>query len=39
MEKFGDIHFDFNQNDNQIEDLNLNAIWVDLDKGSLLTLS
>jgi hypothetical protein len=33
MEKFGDIYLDFNQNENQIEDINLNAIWVDLDKG------
>lgn len=39
MEKFGDIYLDFNQNDNQIEDLNLNAVWVDLDKGSTIVIS
>ena len=31
MEKLADL--DFNQNDSNIDDLNLNAVWVDLDKG------
>ncbi len=36
MDKFaGDLYFDLNQTETSIEDLNLNAIWVDLDKGLL----
>ncbi len=33
MEKLSDL--DFNQNDSSIDDLNLNAVWVDLDKGEM----
>ncbi len=34
MEKLGDVYLDFNQNETNIDDLNLNAVWVDLDKGT-----
>lgn len=34
MEKLGDVYIDLNQNEANIDDVNLNAIWVDLDKGS-----
>ena len=34
MEKLGDVYLDFNQNESNIDDLNLNAVWVDLDKGT-----
>ncbi len=33
MDRLGDVYLDLNQNDTNIEDLNLNGIWVDLDKG------
>lgn len=33
MEKLGDVFLDFNQNELSLEELNLNAVWVDLDKG------
>ena len=33
MEKLGDVYIDLNQNETNIDDVNLNAIWVDLDKG------
>ena len=36
MEKLGDVFLDFNQNDSNIDDPNLNAVWVDLDKGELI---
>ena len=35
MEKLGDFYLDLNQNETNIDDLNLNALWVDLDKGLL----
>jgi hypothetical protein len=36
MDKFSDLLFDLNQNDSlNIDDVNLNAIWVELDKGLL----
>jgi hypothetical protein len=33
MDKFNDVYLEFNQNDSNIDDVNLNAVWVDLDKG------
>jgi hypothetical protein len=34
MDKFaGDMHLELLQSDTTIDELNLNAIWVDLDKG------
>lgn len=34
MDKFaGDMYLELNQPDTTIDELNLNAIWVDLDKG------
>jgi hypothetical protein len=35
MDKLNDIYLDFNQIDINIDDINFNAIWVDLDKGIL----
>ncbi len=36
MEKLGEVYLDFNQNESNIDDINLNAVWVDLDKGTFL---
>jgi hypothetical protein len=36
MDRFNDVFLDLNQNDGNIDDLNLNALWVDLDKGNAL---
>lgn len=33
MDKFGEVYLDFSQNDINIDDLNLNTLWVELDKG------
>ena len=33
MDRLGDVYLDLNQNETNIDDLNLNGIWVDLDKG------
>lgn len=33
MDKFGELYLDFSQNDINIDDLNLNTLWVELDKG------
>lgn len=34
MDKFsGDIYLDLSQTDTNLEDLNFNALWVDLEKG------
>ena len=33
MDKFNDVYLEFNQNDSNIDEINLNAVWVDLDKG------
>jgi hypothetical protein len=38
MERFNDVFLDINQNDTNIDELNLNALWVDLDKGSYFVL-
>ena len=38
MDKLGDVYLDLNQNETNIEDLNLNGVWVDLDKGNDLKL-
>ena len=35
MDKFNDVYLEFNQNDSNIDDVNLNAVWVDLDKGEI----
>jgi hypothetical protein len=35
MDKFNDVYLEFNQNDSNIDEINLNAVWVDLDKGKL----
>ncbi|CAF0712645.1 unnamed protein product, partial [Brachionus calyciflorus] len=35
MDKLGEVYLDFNQNDINIDDLNLNSLWVELDKGLL----
>lgn len=37
MERFGDLYFDLNQNEANLEDVNLNAVLVELDKGWLNT--
>lgn len=33
MERFGDLYLDLNQAETNIDDINLNAVWVELDKG------
>lgn len=33
MERFGDLYLDLNQNEANLEDVNLNAVLVELDKG------
>ena len=33
MERFNDVFLDINQSDINIDEFNLNALWVDLDKG------
>ena len=35
MDKLGDVYLDLNQNETNIDDLNLNGVWVELDKGLL----
>jgi len=35
MDRLGDVYLDLNQNETNIDDLNLNGIWVDLDKGKI----
>jgi hypothetical protein len=35
MDKLGDVYLDLNQNDTNIDDLNLNAVWVEIDRGIL----
>ena len=35
MDKFNDVYLEFNQNDSNIDEINLNAVWVDLDKGKI----
>lgn len=35
MERFGDLYLDLNQNEANLEDVNLNAVLVELDKGWL----
>jgi hypothetical protein len=37
MDKFaGDMYLELTQADTTVDELNLNAIWVDLDKGKFL---
>lgn len=33
MERFGDLYLDLNQTETNLEDVNLNAVLVELDKG------
>ena len=33
MDKLGDVYLDLNQNETNIDDINLNGVWVELDKG------
>jgi hypothetical protein len=35
MDKLGDAFLDFNLNETTIDDQNLNAVWVELDRGLL----
>ena len=39
MYKIGDVYLYLNQNDTNIDDLNLNAVWVEIDRGIFLISS